>query len=50
MYKRDLHDGDLALLHSSKKNKGKLKLPRDGPYVVHHINDDGVVLLKTLEG
>ena len=48
--KKELKDGDLALLYSSKKHKGKLKLTGDGPYVVHHINDNGVVLLKTLEG
>ena len=48
--KKELHDGDLALLFSSKKHKEKLKLTRTGPYVVHHINDNGAVLLKTLEG
>ena len=48
--KKELHDGDLALLFSSKKHKGKLKLTGTGPYVVHHINDNGAVLLKTLEG
>ena len=48
--KKKLKDGDLALLYSSKKHKGKLKIMGDGPYVVHHINDNGVVLLKTLEG
>ena len=47
---KDLHDGDLALLYSSKKHKGKLKLTRDGPYVAHHINENGAILLKTLEG
>ena len=48
--KKELQDGDLALLFSSKKHKGKLKLTGTGPYVVHHINDNGAVLLKTLEG
>ena len=41
---------DLALLFSSKKHKGKLKFTGMGPYVVHYINDNGAVLLKTLEG
>ena len=47
---KDLKDGDLALLYGSKKHKGKLKLTRNGPYIVHHINENRVVLLKTLEG
>ena len=48
--KKELHDGDLALLFNSKKHKGKLILMGIGSYVVHHINDNGAVLLKTLEG
>jgi hypothetical protein len=47
---KELHDGDLALLYNSKKHKGKLKLTENGPYVVHHINENGAVMLKTLEG
>jgi hypothetical protein len=47
---KELHEGDLALLFSSKKHKGKLKLTGDGPYIVHHINPNGAVLLKTFEG
>ena len=50
IHNKDLHDSDLALLYSSKKHKGKLKLTGDGPYVVHHINENGAVLLKNLEG
>ena len=50
LHKKELHDGDLALLFSSKKHKGKLKLIGTGHYVVHHINDNGAFLLKTLEG
>ena len=46
LYRKELQDGDLALLFSSKKHKGKLKLTRDDPYVVHHINENGVVMLK----
>ena len=38
------------MLYSSKKHKGKLKLTGNGPYVVHHINETGAVMLKTLEG
>ena len=48
--RKDLKDGDLALLYGSKRHKGKLKLTGNGPYLVHHINENGVVLLKTLEG
>ena len=48
--RKELHEGDLALLFSSKKHKGKLKLTGDGPYIVHHINENGAVLLKTFEG
>ena len=47
---KNLRDGDLALLYGSKKHKGKLKLTGNGSYIVHHINENGVVLLKTLEG
>ena len=47
---KELHEGDLSLLFSSKKQKGKLKLTWDGPYIVHHINKNGLVLLKTFEG
>ena len=47
---KDLKDGELALLYGSKKHKGKLKLTGNGPYIVHHINENGVVLPKTLEG
>ena len=50
LQKKELKDGDLALLYSSKKHRGKLKLMGDDPYVVHHINDNSVVLLKNLEG
>lgn len=38
LHKKELKDGDLALLYNSKKHKGKFKLIGDGPYVVHHIN------------
>jgi hypothetical protein len=50
IHSKNLSDGDLALLYGSKKHKGKLKLTGSGPYVVHHINENGAVLLKTLEG
>jgi hypothetical protein len=50
IHKKNLSDGDLALLYGSKKHKGKLKLTGNGPYRVHHINENGAVLLKTLEG
>jgi len=50
VHRKDLKNGDLALLYESKKHKVKLKLTGTGPYLVHHINDNGVVLLKTLEG
>ena len=50
VHSKDLKDGDLALLYGSKKHKGKLKLTGSGPYLVHHINENDVVLLKTLEG
>ena len=50
IHSKDLNDGDLALLYGSKKHKGKLKLTGSGPYLVHHMNENGVVLLKTLEG
>ena len=50
IHSKDLKDGDLALLYGSKKHKGKLKLMGNGPYLVHHINENGDVLLKTLEG
>jgi hypothetical protein len=49
IHNKELHDGDLALLHNSKKHKEKLKLTRNGPYVVHHINENEAILLKTLE-
>jgi len=47
---KDLHDGDLSLFSSSNNHKGKLKLTGDRSYVVNHINDTRVILLKTLEG
>jgi len=50
IHNKDLKDGDLALLYGSKNHKGKLKIMGNGPYLVHHINENGVVLLKTLEG
>jgi len=50
LHQNELHNSDLTLLYSSIKHKGKLKLTRHGPYVVHHINENGVVMLKTLEG
>ena len=50
IHKKDLDNSDLALLYGLKKHKGKLKLTKDGPYLVHHINENGVVLLKTLGG
>jgi len=50
IHENGLHDGDLALLYNSKRHKGKLNLIGDGPCIVHHINENKVVLLKTLEG
>ena len=50
IHNKDLKDGYLALLYGTKKHKGKLKMMGNGPYLVHHINENGVVLLKTLEG
>jgi len=50
LHKKELRDGDLALLFSSKKHNGKLNPIGDSPYVVHYINENGVVMLKTLEG
>lgn len=50
IHSKNLSDGDLALLYGSKKHKGKMKLTSSGPYIVHHINENGAVLLKTLEG
>jgi len=50
VHNKYMKDGDLALLYGSKKHKGKLKLTWNGPYLVHHINENGIVLLKILEG
>ena len=47
---KKLVDGDLVLLYSSKKHKGKLKLTGNGPYRIDHIYPMGVVMLKDLEG
>jgi len=49
LHKKELQDRDFTLLFSSKKHKGDLKLAEDGPYEVHHINENGVVRLKTLD-
>ena len=40
---KGLNDGDSTLLYGTKKHKGKSKIMGNGPYLVHHINENGVV-------
>ncbi len=48
----NIHVGDMVLLHDSRylKFPGKLRTRWGGPYVVHHIWENGSLQLKTLQG